>query len=133
MTSRPAVGEVAGSVSMLAITIALLGGASYLAFSSINGAAAMVGGSAQEEARQAGVLLTVVGSQSNATGTYLWLLDYGWESVPVGSVLVDAQSVLWSASCSGDWAGSLCVLVLPPGASGPITVVVGGRSLEVAL
>jgi hypothetical protein len=118
---------------MLAITIALLGGASYLALSSINGAAAMVGGSAQQEAREAGLLVSVVGSQSNATGTYLWLLDYGWESSPVGTVLVNTQPVAWSTTCAGDWSGTLCVVVLPPGANGPATLVIGGKSLEVSL
>lgn len=133
MASRAAVGEVVGSVSMLAITIALLGGASYLAFSSINGAAAMVGGSAQQEARAAGLLVSVVGSQSNATGTYVWLLDYGWESSPLGPVLVGDRPVSWSTTCTGDWSGTLCVLTLPPGAYGPMTVVIGGKSLEVSL
>ena len=118
---------------MLAITVALLGAASYLAFSSINGAAAMVGGSAQQEARQAGLLVSVVGSQSNATGTYVWLLDYGWESSPVGLVLVNARPVAWSTTCAGDWSGALCVVVLPPGTNGPATLVVGGKSLEVSL
>lgn len=133
MASRKAVGEVVGSVSMLAITIALLGGASYLAFSSIDGAAALVGGSAQTEARQAGLLVAVVGFQSNATGTYVWLFDYGWESSPVGSVLVNAQPVRWSTNCASEWSGTLCVLTLPQGANGPTTVVIGGKSLEVSL
>jgi hypothetical protein len=133
LASRRAVGEVVGSVSMLAITIALLGGASYLALSSVDGAAAMVGASAQQEAREAGLLVTVVGFQSNASGTYVWLFDYGWESSPVGSVLVNAAPVGWSTSCSGDWSGKLCVLALPQGAEGTTTVVIGGRSLEVTL
>ena len=133
MTSRPAVGEVVGSVSMLAITIALLGSISYLAFSSINGAAAMVGGSAQQEARDAGLLVSVVGSQSNSTGTYIWLLDYGWESAPVASVFLDAGPVAWSTNCATDWSGSLCVVVLPPGSAGPATLVLGGKSLEISL
>ena len=133
MASRRAVGEVVGSVSMLAITIALLGGASYLAFASINGAAAMLGGSAQQEAREAGLLLAVVGSQSNVTGTYVWLVDYGWESSPVGSVFVDAQSVPWTTTCSGEWSGALCVVKLPPGAAGLTTIVLGGESLEVSV
>lgn len=133
MTSRPAVGEVVGSVSMLAITIALLSGASYLALTSINGAANVVGGSAQQQAREAGLLLEAVGSQSNATGTFVWLLDYGWESSPVSSVLVDAKPVPWSTSCLGDWSGKLCVVKLPPGAVGPTTIVLGGESLEVSV
>jgi hypothetical protein len=118
---------------MLAITIALLGGASYLALSSINGAADMVGGSAQQEAHDAGLLLGVVGSQQNATGTFVWLLDYGWESSPIGSVLVNARPVAWSTTCVGDWSGTLCVVKLPPGQTGPATIVLGGRSLEVSL
>ena len=120
-------------MSMLAITIALLGGASYLALSSIDGAVTMVGGSAQQEAKDAGLLVAVVGSQANATGTFVWLLDYGWESTSVGSVLVDARPVAWSSSCGSDWAGELCVVTLPPDATGPATVVIGGKSLEVPL
>lgn len=131
--SRPAVGEVVGSVAMLAITMALLGGASYLALSSINGAAGLVGGSAQQEARDAGVLLDVVGSQANGTGTYVWLMDYGWESPPIASVLIDARAVPFSTTCIGDWSGALCVVKLSPGESGPATIVAGGVSLEVAL
>ena len=122
-----------GSVSMLAITIALLGGTSYLALSSINGAANMVGGSAQQEAREAGVLLEVVGSQTNSSGTFVWLLDYGWESAPVATVLVDSRAVAWSTSCVGDWSGGLCVVRLPPGVTGPTTILLGGKSLEVSL
>ena len=133
MASRRAVGEVVGSVSMLAVTIALLGGASYLALESINGAASMVGGSAQQEARQAGLLLGVVGSQSNATGTYVWLINYGWESSPVGPVLVDARSVQWTTTCSGEWSGALCVVKLPAGTAGLTTIVLGGVSLEVSV
>jgi hypothetical protein len=93
----------------------------------------MVGESAQTEAREAGLLVTVVGFQSNATGTYVWLLDYGWESSPVGSVLVNGQPVSWSTNCPGDWSGTLCELTLPQGASGSATVVIGGKALEVTL
>jgi hypothetical protein len=120
-------------VSMLAITIALLGGASYLALSSINGAANMVGGSAQVDAREAGLLLEVVGSQANSSGTFVWLLDYGWESSPVASVLVNAQTTAWTTTCNGDWSGKLCVVTLPPGAAGTTTILLGGESLEISL
>jgi hypothetical protein len=133
LPSRRGIGEVIGSVSMLAITIALLGGATYLTLSSISGAASMVGGSAQEEARDAGLLVNVVGSQSNSSGTYVWLLDYGWTSATVGSVLVDTQPVPWSTTCHGDWSGTLCSVELPPGTSGLTTIVLGGKSLEVSV
>ena len=133
LASRPAVGEVVGSVSMLAITIALLGGASYLALSSINGATSMVDGSSQQEAQRAGLLIDAIASQSNATGTYVWLLDYGWVNSPVSAVLVDDRPVSWSSNCQQDWSGSLCVLTLPPEETGLATVVIGGKSLEVSL
>jgi len=133
LASRPAIGEVVGAVSMLAVTIALLGGATYLALTSISGAANMVGGSAQQEARDAGSLVNVIGSQSNGTGTFVWLMDYGWTSSPVSSVLVDTQPVAWSSTCLGDWSGAMCAVKLPSGTSGIVTIVMGGRSLEVTV
>ena len=133
MASRSAVGEVVGSVSMLAITMALLGGASYLAMSSIDGAASLVGGSAQQQAREAGLLVAVVGTESNATGAYVWLFDYGWESSPLGSVFLNSQPVSWASNCGADWTGALCVLSLPSGVTGLVTLVIGAKSIEVSL
>jgi hypothetical protein len=118
---------------MLAITTALLGGASYLALSSINNAAAMVDGSAQQQSRDIGVLLSVVGAQSNGTGTYVWIFNSGWESAPINSVFLNAQRVTWSTTCAGDWSGSMCVVTLSKAAGGIVTVVVGGKSLEVSV
>lgn len=133
LASRHGIGEVIGSVSMLAITMALLGGASYLALSSINNAAAMVDGSARQQSRDIGLLLNVVGSQSNVTGTYIWIYDAGWESAPIGSVYLNAQKVSWTTTCKGDWSGSMCVIMLSQPASGLVTVVVGGKSVEVTV
>lgn len=133
MVSRPGIGEVIGSVSMLVITMALLGSASYLALASINGAAAMVDRSASQQSRDSGVLLSVVGSQSNASGTYLWVFDYGWQGAPIGAVYLDAQTVDWSSDCGGDWAGSMCVIALSPGSAGLVTIVIGGKSVEVSV
>jgi len=127
------IGEVVGSVSMLVITMALLGSASYLALASINGAAAMVDGSAARQSRDIGVLLVTIGSQSNASGTYVWLLDYGWQSAPVGSVFLNAESVSWSSNCPANWSGSICAVTLPSGARGQVTIVVGGKSVEVSV
>lgn len=118
---------------MLAITMALLGGASFLALLSIHNAAGLVDRSAREQERDAGVLLDVVGSQSNSSGTYVWIYDYGWESAPVQSVFLAAEQVRWSTTCSGDWSGSLCVVVLPQATSGLLTIVVGGKSVEASI
>lgn len=133
MASRTGIGEVVGSVSMLVITMALLGSASYLALASINGAATIVDGTARQQSTEAGVLLDTVGSQSNTSGTYVWLFDYGWESAPVGAVFLNAQGVGWSSNCPGNWSESICVVTLPPGARGLVTIVVGGKSVEVSV
>ena len=53
LTSRRGIGEVIGSVSMLAVTIALLAGASAVAVLSITDASRLVQSSSQAEQRDA--------------------------------------------------------------------------------
>jgi len=118
---------------MLAITMALLGGASFMALLSVRNGAVTVGDNAQRQALQAGVLLNVVGTQTNSSGTYVWLFDYGWEGPPVSSVHLGAQEVQWSTTCGGRWAGSLCVVKVPGSITGVLTVIVGGVSIEAAV
>jgi hypothetical protein len=123
------VSEVVGSLSMLAITMALLGGASALALLSVHGAASLLTKNGAIEGQKAGVLVTVVGSQSNSTGAYVWLYDYGWVSTQVQGAFLNGETTTWSSSCQAQWAHSLCVLVLPPSSKGQVTVVVGGVSI----
>jgi hypothetical protein len=118
---------------MLVITMTLLGGASYLALASIDRASALVDGSAARQGRDIGTLLLTVGLQSNASGSYIWVLDYGWQSSPIRSVFLNAGSVAWSSDCPADWSGSICRVILPQGARGLVTIVVGGKSLEVSV
>ena len=110
MASKRGIGEVIGSVSMLAVTIALLAGASVVGVLSIQNASALIQSSSQAEQRDAGVLVSVLMTQSNASGTFVWLYDYGWASAPVKAVYIQGQSVGWSSSCPGDWSGSLCLV-----------------------
>jgi hypothetical protein len=133
MGSRPGIGEVVGSVSMLAITMALLAGTSAIALLSIHNAAQLVSNSGEQKQREAGMLVNVVGTQSNSSGTYIWLYDYGWESAPIQSVFVNGENVSWSFTCNGDWSGSLCALSLPVAQRGQVTIVMGGISLAASV
>ena len=127
--SRRGIGEVVGSISMLAITMALLGGASAVVLLSVHSAASLLAKSGEQQQRMAGVLVAVVGSQSNSTGAYVWLYDYGWASSGIQSVLVGATPARWSTSCTGDWTRSLCVVDLPPSTVGEVTIVIGGSTV----
>lgn len=133
MRSRRGLGEVAGSLSMLAITIALLSGASFLAVGSIKGAETLMQGSSQEQQRQAGVMISVLGVQSNSSGTFVWLYDYGWESAPVQAVYANGRPVQFSSTCPGDWAGSLCTVSLATAESGELTIIIGGESIAASV
>jgi hypothetical protein len=129
LASRRAIGEVVGSVSMLAVTIGLLAGASVVAALSIHDASGLIQGSSQAEQRDVGVLVSVLTTQTNRTGTYVWLYDYGWVSEPVKAVYADGQTVAWSTTCGSDWSGGLCVIDVGPPVSGELTIVIGGISI----
>jgi hypothetical protein len=129
MDSRRGIGEVVGSLSMLAVTLALLGGASAVALLSIQSATSLLESRSAQQQRLAGTLVTVVGSQENQTADYVWLYDYGWVSSAVQDVYLDGAGVNWTSDCGSDWAHSLCVVVLPALSHGQVTVVIGGESV----
>ena len=129
MDSRRGIGEVVGSLSMLAVTLALLGGASAVALLSIQSATSLLESRGAQQQRQAGTLVTVVGSQENQTADYIWLYDYGWVSGAVQGVYLDGAAVNWTADCGSDWTHSLCVVVLPALSHGQVTVVIDGESV----
>ena len=120
---------MAGSVSMLAVTIALLAGGSAVALLSIRNGAGLVQAADSKRASQAGVLVEVVASQSNGSGTFVWLFNYGWVGAPISDVYMDGRGVGWSSNCSTAAPGRLCVLVLPPGSTGEMDVVMDGVSV----
>lgn len=133
MGSRRAVSEVIGSVSMLAVTIALLAGASVIAMASVRSATSLVTNSAEKEARQAGILISVVTSQANATGSFIWLYNYGWQPAPIQGVYSDGVGLDWRSPCSSVDPGQLCTLSLPPGPPGAVTILLGGVSVEASV
>src|SRR5439155_26329909 len=83
--SRRGIGEIAGSLSILVVTMALLTTASFLSFVSVKAGASMLTAGAEGEARAAGELVGVVATQSNDTGSYVWLFNYWWDDAAISS------------------------------------------------
>jgi hypothetical protein len=128
------VSEVVSSVSMLAITIAVLGGVGLISLGSLRSANGVLLTGSENAASEAGVLLTVVATQSNSSGTYVWLFDYGWNQAGLTSVYVDgALGQGWSSSCSVLQPKDMCVLQLPPGTHGTVTITFGARTVSLSV
>ncbi len=118
---------------MLLVTMGLLTGASFLTLTSIKGATSLITGGAASQALGAGQLIRLVATQSNSSGTYLWVFDYGWEDARLSSTIADGQTVQVNSTCSVLRQGEICAISLPAGSVGLITLLIGERSIEVAL
>ncbi len=132
--SKTGVGEVVSSLSMLAITIALLGSLSFISLQSIKSAVSSITSNSGQAAAEAGVLLRVVATQQNSTGSFVWLFDYGWKAASITSV--SANGVIlqgWSSSCVPVQQKGMCVVRLPASVQGDVTLVFGGRNVAVPL
>ncbi len=131
---RSGVGEVVSSLSMLAVTMALLGSFSYLSLQSIRSAVQSIATSSAQAVAEAGVLLRVVATQENTTGSFVWVFNYGWESTKITSVYVGGALVQgWSSSCVPVHEKEMCVVRLPPSVQGDVTLVFGGKRIAVPL
>jgi hypothetical protein len=128
------ISEVVSSISMLAITIAILGGVGLISLGSLRSANGVLLSGSQNAADEAGILLTVVGTQSNATGSYAWLFNYGWVQGHLTDVYLDgglAQG--WTSTCSSLQPRAMCVLQLPPGSHGTVTMEFGTRTISLSI
>lgn len=131
---RSGVGEVVSSLSMLAVTMALLGSFSFLSLQSIKSAVQSIATSSAQAVAEAGVLLRVVATQQNTTGSFVWVFNYGWESTKITSVYVDRALLQgWSSSCVPVHEKEMCVVRLPPSVQGDVTLVFGGKRIAVPL
>ncbi len=131
---RTGVGEVVSSLSMLAVTMALLGSFSFLSLQSIKSAVQSMATSSAQAVAEAGVLLRVVATQQNTTGSFVWVFDYGWESTKITSVYVGGGLLQgWSSSCVPVHEKEMCVVRLPPSVQGDVTLVFGGKRIAVPL
>jgi hypothetical protein len=127
--SRRGIGEIAGSLSMLVVTMGLLTTASFLSFVSVKAGASMLTAGAESEAIAAGQLVGVVATQSNITGSYVWLFNYGWEEAAISRTY--GQNAAPLSSCGLVSQNSMCVLSFPPGTRGEVTLFIGANTIEV--
>ena len=114
---------------MLVVTMALLTTASFLSFVSVKAGASMLTAGAEGEAIATGQLVGVVAIQTNITGSYIWLFNYGWEDAAIIRTYGHATAPL--SSCGLVRQGSMCVVSFSPGTKGTVTLLVGANSLEV--
>lgn len=123
--------EIVSSLAVLMVTVALLGAAGAVAFSSLRGSGSLLSSSSQGAARDYGVLLALVSVQSNSSGTFAWVYDYGWVGGTLSAAYVDGGLVKWSSSCGGAvQPGHVCAVSVPPGQRGQVTLVFGAKTLD---
>lgn len=128
------ISEVVSSVTMLAITITVLGGVGLISLGSLRSANAVLLAGSQDAANGAGVLMTVVGTQSNSSGTYVWLFNYGWESARLTSVYINGGLVSdWTSTCATLQPKAMCDVNLGPGAQGSVTIDFGDRTVSLSV
>ncbi len=127
--SRRGIGEIAGSLSMLVVTMALLTTASFLSLVSIKAGASMLTAGAEGEAVAAGQLVRVVATQSNLSGSYVWLFNFGWEDAAISRTY--GQTATPTSTCGVIRQDSMCVLSFPANTGGGVTIVIGKSVIEV--
>jgi len=129
-----AVSEVVSSVSMLAITIAVLGAVGLISIGSLRSANGVLLTGSQNAASADGVLLTLVSTQSNSSGSYVWLFNYGWTTAHLSAVYLDGGQVDgWTSNCSTLTPKSICDIELASGVHGQVTIAFGTRTIGLTL
>jgi hypothetical protein len=119
---------------MLVVTMAVLGGVGALSLGSIRSADNVLLSGSQSAADSAGILLTVVSTQSNSSGTYVWVFDYGWTPARLSSVYLDGGVLSgWASTCSPLLVREMCAVALPPGTHGAVSILFGSRSIGLTL
>ncbi|HEV2389230.1 MAG TPA: hypothetical protein VGS04_00750 [Nitrososphaerales archaeon] len=128
---RAGVSEIVSSLAVLAITVALLGAVGSVALGSVRSSGTLLSSGSQAAARQDGILLTLVSVQSNSTGSYAWVYDYGWVQGALSAAYLNGGLVRWSSSCAGVLQpGKVCAISVPPGLHGQVSIVFGTKSMD---
>jgi len=113
------------------ITIALLGAVGAVALGSVRSSGSLLSSSSQGAAKEDGLLLALVSVQSNSTGSYAWVYDYGWVQGTLSAAYLDGGLVKWSSSCDGVLQpGKVCAISVPPAIHGEVSIVFGAKSLD---
>jgi hypothetical protein len=124
------VSEVVSSLAILMVTIALLSGIGVVALGSVRSSGSLLSLSSQGAAREYGLLLALVSVQSNSSGTYAWVYNYGWVQGTLSAAYLNGGLVKWFSSCAGVLQpGRLCVISVPTGAHGEVSIIFGTKSL----
>ncbi|HYR04716.1 MAG TPA: hypothetical protein VEO75_04940 [Nitrososphaerales archaeon] len=127
---RSGVSEVVSSLVVLVVTIALLGGIGVVAFGSIRSSGSLLSLTSEGAAKDYGLLLALVSVQSNSSGSYAWIYNYGWVQGTISAAYLDGGLVKWSSSCAGVLRpGEVCAISLPTRAHGEVSMVFGSKSL----
>ncbi len=130
-TRRAGVSEIVSSLALLMVTVALLGAMGVLALGSVRASGGLLTSSSQGEARGYGVLLALISVQSNSTGSYAWVYNYGWVQGALSAAYVNGGVVGWTSTCGGIVKpGAVCAISIAPSAHGEVSMVFGTKSLD---
>jgi hypothetical protein len=125
------VSEVVSSLAVLMITIALLGAVGTVALVSVRSSGSLLSSNSQGAAKEDGLLLALVSVQSNSTGSYAWVYDYGWAQGTLSATYLNGGMVRWTSSCGGVLQpGKVCAISVPAGTHGEVSLVFGTKSLD---
>jgi hypothetical protein len=125
------VSEIVSSLAVLMITVGLLGAIGAVALGSVKSSGSLLSSSSQGAARDDGLLLALVSVQSNSSGSYAWVYDYGWVQGALSAAYLDGGLVKWSSTCAGLLQpGKACAVSFPPGVHGEVSIVFGAKSLD---
>jgi len=128
------VSEVVSSLAVLMVTIALLGGIGFVALGSVRSSGSLLSSSSQGAAREYGLLLALVSVQSNSSGSFAWVYNYGWVEGTLSAAYLNGGLVKWGSSCAGVLQpGKVCAISVPPGEHGEVSIVFGSKSLDYAV
>ncbi len=123
--------EIVSSLSVLMITMALLGAVGVVALGSVRSSGGLLSSSSQGAARDYGLLLALVSVQSNSSGSFAWIYNYGWVQGTVSAAFLNGGMVNWSSSCGGVLRpGNFCAIEVPAGNHGEVSIVFGAKSLD---
>jgi len=116
---------------VLGVTVALLGAVGYLALGSVRTSGSLLSSGAAGDAKESGLLLALVAVQSNSTGSYAWVYDYGWVGGTASAAYLNGGLVKLSSTCGGVLSpGRMCAFSTPPGEQGEVSLVFGAKSLD---
>ena len=79
-------------------------------------------------------VLALVSVQSNSSGSYVWLYDYGWVQGKLTATYLNGGLVQASSSCAGVLQpNNYCLVSIPAGIHGEVSIVFGSKSMDVSV